>query len=143
MSAVTALQLPVVNVQRGQEIKRRRASLGIANLSEFERASDIPRKTLANVEEGTASERSFLRVEKWLTDFEHETGHDVPEVEAPVQQAPAADAGLVHFKVGGNFGVDVVVSGPVSNMPELEAAVGRLLDRLKSDGGGTGSAQAG
>lgn len=135
MYAETALQLPLVSQQsaeRGIEIKRRRARLGIASLSEFARASGIPRKTLAAVEDGTAQERSYIKTEKWLDDFEHETGDPTDE--------ELASHGLVKFSVGGDFGVSVIVEGPVTNMPEMEAAVGRLLDRLRSEGGGASGA---
>lgn len=144
MYAATALQLPVVNAQRGLQIQRRRLTLGIPSVNAFAKELRMDRQTLTRAEAGQASERTYQRLEAWLSDKEHEFGMDSPNVPAAADvQVPSDD--LVEFRVGGNFGVDVVVRGPIANLGELEQAVGRLLDKLRSEdgGGGTGNAAAG
>jgi hypothetical protein len=39
----------------------------------------------------------------------------------------------VEFRVSGNFGVDVVLKGPVDDLPAMEAAVNRLVERMQNE----------
>jgi hypothetical protein len=41
---------------------------------------------------------------------------------------------LVRFRVRGAAGVEVVIEGPVATLPELEASVERLLNRMEGNG---------
>ena len=142
MPELTAVDSPLVNEQRGQAITQRRLRVGINNVTAFAKELRMDRETVVRAEAGRASERTYQQIETWLSRFEEETGHDAP-IEATSETAVAGSSPLVEFRIGGNFGVDVVVSGPVENLPELEASVSRLLDRLRTEGGGATGSVAG
>lgn len=108
---------------RGDAIKSRLAAIGISQRA-FADKADIDRKTLSNAIDGdpTVRLRNLERIEAALFDLEQEMGMDDDD--------PAKSPGVVEFKVTGNFGVDVVVAGPVENLMELEAAVARLIETM-------------
>jgi len=60
-----------------------------------------------------------------LSDLEHEMGMDEPD------PSRRAEPNLIEFEVTGDFGVRVVVKGPVENAAELEASVARLIRDMK------------
>jgi transcriptional regulator with XRE-family HTH domain len=107
---------------RGDAIKSRLADIGISQRA-FADKADIDRKTLSNAIEGDPTVRlqNLDRIEAALLDLEQEMGMDDDPAKAP---------GVVEFKVTGNFGVDVVVAGPVENLMELEEAVARLIQTM-------------
>lgn len=105
---------------RGKLVQDRRKALGILSVREFATATGLSRNAITSAEAGSASEITYERLESWLDKFEHETGADEPE-----------EPKTVTFKLSGNFGVDVVVEGPVSNLAELEAAVEKLLRGMR------------
>lgn len=107
---------------RGDAIKSRLASIGISQRA-FADKADIDRKTLSNAIDGdpTVRPQNLDRIEAALLDLEQEMGMD---------DEGAKPSGIVEFKVTGNFGVDVVVAGPVENLMELEAAVARLIETM-------------
>lgn len=107
---------------RGDAIKSRLDAIGISERA-FADHADIDRKTLANAIKGESSVRAqnLARIEAALLDLEEELGMDEDTGKPP---------GVVEFKVTGNFGVDVVVAGPVENLMELEAAVARLIETM-------------
>lgn len=109
---------------RGDAIKSRLAAIGISQRA-FADKADIDRKTLSNAIDGdpTVRLRNLERIEAALFDLEQEMGMDDDD-------DPAKSPGVVEFKVTGNFGVDVVVAGPVENLMELEAAVARLIETM-------------
>lgn len=76
--------------------------------------------TAAEAGEERTTDLTYMRVENWLTEFEAETGANDP---------PSDD--LVEFRLSGNFGVDVVVKGPVANLAELEGSIARLLREMR------------
>jgi transcriptional regulator with XRE-family HTH domain len=112
----------VTDESRGQEVKQRRLRHGIKSLREFADKSGISREALTAAENGTASEATYERISAWFDRFEEEVGDD--EVPEP---------GVVEFRIAGNFGVDVIVKGPVANIAELEAAVQRLIQSTQTD----------
>ena len=101
---------------RGHAIKERRLRHGIKSVRQFAERSGVSRDAVTAAEAGLASPDTYDRLEAWLTAFEEETGTDVPQ-----------DPGVVTFRITGNLGVQVAVSGPVENLAELEAAVERLI----------------
>ena len=107
---------------RGDAIKSRLAAIGISQRT-FADKADIDRKTLSNAIEGdpTVRPQNLDRIEAALLDLEQEMGMDEDSTKA---------SGVVEFKVTGNFGVDVVVAGPVENLMELEEAVARLIETM-------------
>lgn len=109
---------------RGHSIKQRREALGIFADREFERATDrvglrVPRASIAKAEAGSASDLIYDRLELALTRLEEETGQNDP------------DTGQVSFRISGNFGVEVVVDGPVSDIDRLEESVAKLIREMK------------
>lgn len=121
--------VPMSDETRGHAIKRRRELLGIFSGYEFERASErvgilVRRALLGKAESGAASDASYVKIETVLDRLEEEMGQENGT------SKPQPDD-VVEFRLSGNFGVDVVVKGPVSDMPELEGAVARLIREMR------------
>lgn len=113
---------PVSNGTPGDEIRRRREAMGWS-VKALAAKAGVDRGRLADIERGATARGSTLgAIEAALAEIEEETGHDEP-----------ADEGMVTFRLSGNFGVDVVVQGPVTNLSELEASVERLVQSMKKD----------
>jgi DNA-binding XRE family transcriptional regulator len=118
------------SVVTGDQFRERRDRLGITQDILAEEAG-LSRDTVRHVEQDRAGKTSRRRVDEALTRL---------EVEARGEGAAVAtDAGhrepphLIEFEVTGDFGVRVVVKGPVENAAELEASVARLIRDMKSD----------
>lgn len=114
---------PVVDEGVGEAIRERRERLGLTKVALAKRAG-VDRGRLAEIEEGANTRGATLSaIKRALDEFEAETsGPYDPDEER-----------IVTFRMSGNFGVDVTVSGPVENLHELEDSVGRLLQRMRSD----------
>lgn len=108
---------------RGHAIKKRRLEHGIKSVRKFAEQTGVSREAITAAEEGSASDATYERLESWLDGFDEETGSD---------DVIRDDA--VEFRLSGNFGVDVVVKGPVANLSELERSVGNLLREMRSNG---------
>jgi transcriptional regulator with XRE-family HTH domain len=110
--------VPRIGQGRGQSIRRRRMHLGIKSVREFAERSGVSREAVTAAEHGSASRSTYDRLEAWLDHAE--------------QGEAAARRGdhQVEFRVTGSLGVDVVVRGPVSDLPELESLVTRLIHQL-------------
>jgi transcriptional regulator with XRE-family HTH domain len=117
-----------VNAERGKEIKRRRVALGM-NVKALAERAGIDRGRLSKLEAGDPSvrETTIGAVEAALTRLEVEMGYDTPA-------AVSVTDDLIEFRVSGNFGVDVVVKGPVRDMDALERSVERLIRRMEQKG---------
>lgn len=116
---------PMSDETRGHAIKQRREGLGIFTHREFERATErvgvkVPRASIANAEAGSASERILSTLEAALDRLEEETG-----------QNDEPDPKHVTFRISGNFGVDVTVDGPITDIERLEESVAKLLREMK------------
>ena len=125
MIAVPASKAGLTSVpdqSRGQEVKQRRLRHGIKSLREFADKSGISREAVTAAENGTASDATYERIHAWFDRFEEEVGDDGP-----------SESGVVEFRIAGNFGVDVIVKGPVANIAELEAAVQRLIQSTQTE----------
>ena len=108
---------------RGAAITKRRTRLGINSVSDLATRAGVDRGTVTKAENGNAAVRTYQQLEAWLDRFEEEIGaNDEP------------DNGLVEFRLTGNFGVDVVVRGPVSDIDKLRAAVSALMSDLGESG---------
>ena len=114
--ALTANSPSVTEASRGSAIRARLDALGISD-REFERESGVSRGTLgrAIADDPRTTAATYLGIEAWL-DRREERNRGLP-----------AEPHIVTFRLSGNFGVDIVISGPVENLSELEAAVERLV----------------
>jgi hypothetical protein len=45
--------------------------------------------------------------------------------------APTSEPGIVEFTVEGDFGVKVVVRGPIANVEDLEQSVARIVSSIR------------
>lgn len=118
------------NEARGHAIKRRREALGVFSAREMEDATarvdrKVPYASVLKAERGVAADRIYDRLEAALDLLEERTS-------APSPSGPAEADEFVEFRLSGNFGVDVVVKGPVSDLAALEASVARLLREMKT-----------
>lgn len=117
--------LPVESAETGRRIRERRTRLGMTVKDLAERAG-VDRGRLAKLEAGEPAIRATTigAVEAALDRIEEETGMNDPA---------AREDGVVEFRVTGNFGVDVVVKGPVRDLAALEESVNRILSRMQKD----------
>jgi transcriptional regulator with XRE-family HTH domain len=115
-----------INESRGQALKKRRLSLGIKSISQLHRESGLSREAITAAEEGHGSTASYERLEAWFDRFEHETGSEAAEA-----AEHAENHGIVEFTVDGDFGVKVVVRGPIQDVEALERSVGRIVASIR------------
>lgn len=127
MSALAQpLQLLPVDDETGRRLRDRRVRMGIS-VRQLAEEADVDRGRLAKIEAGdsNARETTISKVDAALSRLEHEMGMNDWDAEP--------DDGIVEFRVTGNFGVDVVVKGPVRDLPALEESVGRILSRMQRE----------
>jgi transcriptional regulator with XRE-family HTH domain len=103
-------------------------ALGIKKVSVLAERSGVDRGLVGQVVNGTAKNprrTTIAAIEAALDRLEEEMGAGAHD-----HNRRATD-GMVTFRLSGNFGVDVVVQGPVSNAADLEASVARLLRGMR------------
>lgn len=129
-----AVTFDAVNTGRGEQIRARRVKMGMS-VKELAMRAGIDRGRLAALEAGEPRVRdtTYGAVERALDLLEQEMGIDAPAATSE----PSTDD-YVEFRLSGNFGVDVVVRGPVGDMDALEQQVERLLREMRRNGGGEG-----
>lgn len=112
---------------RGQAIERRMLRLGLTQTALAEE-SGVERTTVgkALADNVKVQPRTYARIETALDRLEHEVGYGGPDV------VLSTEHGLMEFEVTGDFGVRVVVKGPVANAEELEASVARLIRDIRT-----------
>ena len=113
------------NAQRARALMDQMTRLGLSG-RELAAETGVARGTVGKALEGTASRGTYERLEAYLNDLDRDSDAEF----VPAEPVKSPKEGLVEFRLSGNFGVDVVVSGPVSDLAELEAAVGRLLSKM-------------
>lgn len=108
----------------GSLIRQRREALGMSK-SRLADEARVDRGRLAALEDGDPSvtPRTIGAIEAALSRLETELGMDLPS---------QVGEGMVEFRVSGNFGVDVVVRGPVRDLDLLEKQVVNLIREMKS-----------
>lgn len=122
--------------EQAKAIKARRLALGIPSINaaadlSVQLGKKVPRASITNAENGTASSGIYDRLNALYDAFEYETGHGDPAPAAPAQVTFSLRG--VHGKT---FNVDeFVASGPVENLAEIEAAVARILSGAEVAGG--------
>jgi transcriptional regulator with XRE-family HTH domain len=108
----------------GAGITARRTAIGMS-VSALAKRAGVDRGSLAALEEGrTVRDTTVAAVIRTLADLEHEMGMDEPEPPRP------AEPHLIEFEVTGDFGVRVVVKGPIQDAREIEESVARLVRDL-------------
>lgn len=115
----------------GKAVQARRERLGLGK-NELAEAADVSRDTVAAIEAGEGFRRSSLtKIENALKAAEDEAG-----LTAPPRVNEPAGPHIVVVQLKNERG-EVVLQGPVEDLPALEAAAQRLLDHL--GGGGSDS----
>lgn len=100
--------------ERGHSLRRRRLQAGIASARAFAELSNVSRQAVNSAEKGTASTRTFERLEAWLDQREHpETTRDHSDSVTLTGTRPD--------------GVTLTVQGAASNLPALQCALARLM----------------
>lgn len=120
-----------IRESRGDAIKRRFDELGISD-REWMNVTGIDIKTLHRAvdPEHNTRESSYLAIESALTTLEDRAaGRPTRNGDLPGDAAE----GLVEFRLSGNFGVDVVVKGPIGDREALEESVTRLIREMRRD----------
>jgi transcriptional regulator with XRE-family HTH domain len=114
--AGTVARVATGDEEIGRAIKRRRLALGM-DVKDLAEEAKVDRGRLSAWEKGEgARESSIAQVLRALDRLE-------AEIVGPYDN----ERDIVTFRLQGNFGVDVTLQGPVSNLDELEASVTRLL----------------
>lgn len=109
------------------QIAARRTRLGMT-VSALAKASGVDRGSISKIEKlGRGRDSTIGAITETLDRLEQEMGMDLPAA------SELAAEGLVEFQIEGNFGVSVIMKGPVSNMAQMEAAAARLVERMQSD----------
>lgn len=112
----------------GADVTARRTAIGMS-VSALAKKAGVDRGSLTALEEGrTVRDTTAAAIMRTLADLEHEMGMDVPE---PTQ---SAQPHLIEIEVTGDFGVRVVVKGPVEDEAEIVAAAMKLVRGMKADG---------
>lgn len=109
------------NAARGATIKSRRESAGMT-VVDLAGETGVARQTIARAEEGQASRSTYRQLEAWFDRFDEETGANAPTSE------------IIEFEVSGDFGVRVVVRGPITNAEDLERSVARIVRSIRQEG---------
>jgi transcriptional regulator with XRE-family HTH domain len=106
-------------------IRDRRERLGMT-IKDLAEEAQVDRGRLSALEAGASSPRpsTIGAVLRALERLEREMG---------LAGTSADDYDTVEFEVAGNFGVRVVVKGPVRDRAELEESVLRLISRMQAE----------
>ena len=109
------------------QIAARRTRLGMT-VSALAKESGVDRGSISKIEKlGQGRDSTIGAIVEALDRLEHEMGMDLPAASS------LAAEGLVEFEIAGNFGVSVIMKGPVSNLAEMEAAAARLVERMQAE----------
>jgi transcriptional regulator with XRE-family HTH domain len=113
-----------VDSEMARSIRSRREHLGMT-IKDLAEEAQVDRGRLSALESGTSRPRASTvgAILRTLERLERETGLSDAKV--------TENSDLVEFEVAGNFGVRVVVKGPVRDRAELEESVLRLISRMQ------------
>lgn len=99
-------------------------------IGELAEEAGVSRDTLSDLERGStkSTEVTVSRVVSALEASEREAGNKAAPV-APVGQS----AGMMEFEVTGDFGVRVIVRGPVTDHDILASDVARIMRSIRDE----------
>ena len=119
----------VTDSERGQRIQARLDALGMT-ARQFQERTGVSRDTLRKAIAGGSSVRpnTYDLIESKLDQFERQA----EGFEGLKGQRPEDD--LIEFELSGNFGVRVVVKGPIRDQAALEESVAHLIREMRSEG---------
>ena len=119
----------VTDSERGQRIQQRLDALRMT-ARQFHEQTGISRDTLRKAIAGDPSVRAntYEQIETKLDGFEKQA----EGFEGLKGRKPEDD--LIEFELSGNFGVRVVVKGPLRDQAALEESVARLIREMRADG---------
>lgn len=110
----------------GERLRQRRERLGIDKKALAE-AAGVNRNTLAAIENGESFNRSSLaKLERVLDELEHEAGLDAPP-------AAPTEADLIEFDISDEFGLHLVVKGPIANADILKRQVIDIIREIRAE----------
>lgn len=104
------------------------------NQDEIAAEAGMHRDTVGAIESGGGSPGKRRALDEALTRLEAEA--TLPPLGESQLTAPAAvtsEPQMIEFEVSGDFGVRVVVKGPVDSAAELEASVARLIREMRNE----------
>ena len=125
MAPLNEEQSPLV-MMSGPEVKRRRKRIGMS-IEELAAEAQVSRDTLSDYEGEVRKPHpsTSRKVREALERIEHETGMD----------APGTGGDIIEFEVSGDFGVRVVVRGPIRDAEELQRSAAALVREIRASGG--------
>lgn len=111
----------------GSDVTARRERLGMS-IVELAQAAGISRDTLGDMETGRKDYRqtTLNKVLRALEAAEREAGLSAPD------PAVTPESGLMEFEVSGDFGVRVIVRGPVADHATLAADVVKIIRDIRT-----------
>lgn len=115
-----------VDSDAAADIRSRRERLGMT-IKELAERAQVDRGRLSALENGISTPRPSTvgAIIRTLDELEREMGLTGDDDDNN------GDDDLVTFEVAGNFGVKVIVKGPVRDRAELEDSVMRLISRMQ------------
>lgn len=111
----------------GDQVRERRERLGMEK-KELAEEAGVNRNTLAAIERGESFNRTSLaKIERALSSLEQEVG--LVGTTAPAAAAKEPD--LIEFDITGDFGVHLVVKGPVADAEILKRQVVDIIREIR------------
>lgn len=123
----------------GASLKARRERIGMSQRAMAELIGH-GRSSIAKIEAGERVQNQFEIVgamDKVLADYERRSGLDLPsQVEQPAAASGDQGSGVMEFDIMGDFGVHVVVKGPVTDADTLRRQAAALIREIRESRGG-------
>jgi hypothetical protein len=116
---------------RGSAIGRRFEALGISD-RDWHATTGIDRKTLRRAIANGSNASTYTAIEAWLDKLEARNAG--APVAIPAQAKSSED--LIEFDISGDFGVHVVVKGPVRDADVLRRQAAELIREIRGQGNG-------
>lgn len=112
----------------GQQVKARRERLGMS-IQELAKEAGVSRDTLSDLESGTKDFRRLTlnKIQRALDSIEEEAGVGAP----PPAESSAKEPDLIEFDISGDFGVHVIVKGPVADAELLQRQVLGIIREIR------------